>query len=89
VVIRKRREQRKLSIEQLAARTGFFCKFLRAVEAARVDAFLWQLREIGDALGLTLGRLLAQAGQQVRRDADLLKLLKRLAAQEPTRRRAD
>jgi hypothetical protein len=71
-----------------AARAGFYCKFLKAVETARTDAYIWQLRQISKALGLTFERVLKQAGKEARLDAGLLKIMTRLAAQHPTRRDA-
>jgi len=82
VAIRKNRERKKLTIEQLAAKTGFYCKFLRGVETARVDAYLWQLRQISKGLDLTFGRVLAQAAKEARLDTGLLKIMQRLSAQK-------
>lgn len=89
VVIRKHRERKKLSIEQLSSKTGFYCKFLRAVEVARADAYIWQLRKISKALGLTFEGVLKRAGKEARLDAGLLKIMQRLATQHPARRGAD
>jgi hypothetical protein len=88
VVIRRHRERRKLTIQRLSAISGFYCKFLRGIESASVDAYIWQLRKISKALGLTFERVLKQAGREARVEAGLLKIMLRLAARYPARRNA-
>jgi hypothetical protein len=88
VVIRKYRERRKLSIQKLAAISGFYCTFIRDVETAQADAYIWQLRRISKALGLSFERVLKQAGRQARMDTGLLKIMQRLATRHPTHRNA-
>ena len=62
--------------------------FVRDVEAARTDAYIWQLRRISKALGLSFERVLKEAGRTARMDAGLLKIMTRLAAKYPARRDA-
>ena len=88
VVIRKHRERKKHTVQSLAAASGFYCNFIRGVESAQVDAYIWQLRRISKALGITFERVLKQAGREARVDIGLLKIMLRLAAQHPTRRDA-
>jgi hypothetical protein len=87
-VIRKHRERRKLTLQKFAAKAGFYMTFIRDVEAARVDAYVWQLRRISKALGLRFERVLREAGREARMDAGLLKIMTRLAARYPARRDA-
>lgn len=88
VVIRRHRERRKLTIQKLAAISGFYCKFIKEVESASTDAYVWQLRKISKALGITFERVLKQAGREAQVDTGLLRIMRRLAAQHPTRRDA-
>lgn len=88
VVIRRHRERQKHTVQSLAAVSGFYCKFIREVESASTDAYVWQLRKISKALGITFERVLKQAGREARMDTSLLKTMLRRAAEHPTRREA-
>ena len=86
VVIRRHRERRKHTVQSLAAVCGFYSNFIRGVESAQVHAYIWQLRKISKALGITFERVLKQAGREARMDRGLLKIMLRGAARYPTRR---
>ncbi|WIG97915.1 helix-turn-helix domain-containing protein [Myxococcus sp. SDU36] len=56
--LKRARQQQKLSLRALGARTGFSASFLSQVELGQASPSLASLEKIAGALGLTLGQLL-------------------------------